>query len=386
MAAPTQDLNHTNVIGAAVTNFTKPATNDNGLAALIYESGRAAIDDAGVDADAIDHVVVCSCQGDPVESERGVQSLGLVGVPVVHVGASGAAALYVGASLIASGRAKCVAVLAGERMTSGGLGARFPAAKQSAARTTAPQLFAEAGQEYASRYGVDALVFAEIAAKNHAHATRNVNALQRGGHSLEDIVSSAMVSPPLTKLQCCPNADGGAAVVLGDDTIVARHDLSSRTVRLRGQVMMGVAVQDGPDSALNRVGFERTRLAAEKLYATCGIKPADADVLEVHDCFSTNELLAYDALGLCAPGEAAGLVADRSTTYGGRWVVNPSGGLIGRGHALGATALAQAVELTKQLRGEAGERQVADAGVALQHTLGIGGSAVLTAYERTDAR
>lgn len=202
--------------------------------------------------------------------------------------------------------------------------------------------------------------------------------------TLDEILSAPAVVEPLTRLQCSPTSDGSAAAVLADEEFVDRHGLAGRAVEIVGQSVVTDLESTFDGTAAAIVGAHMSRAAARQVYEQAGLGPDDVDVIELHDCFSTNELLTYEALGLCAPGEGGKLVDAGETTYGGTWVVNPSGGLISKGHPLGATGLAQCAELTWQLRGTAGLRQVPAAasrtGVALAHNIGLGGAAVVTAY------
>jgi acetyl-CoA acetyltransferase len=202
-------------------------------------------------------------------------------------------------------------------------------------------------------------------------------------YSLEDIQNAPMVYDPLTKLQCCPTSDGAGAAILASEEFVKRHGLQDEAVEILGMAM----TTDYPSSFeeksdMKLVGYDMTRNAARKVYEQSGQGPEDVDVVELHDCFSANELITYEALGLCPEGKAGEFVDSGAQTYGGQVVVNPSGGLISKGHPLGATGLAQCAELNWQLRGEADRRQVEGARIALQHNLGLGGAAVVTMYRK----
>jgi len=194
-----------------------------------------------------------------------------------------------------------------------------------------------------------------------------------------------MVFDPLTKLQCCPTSDGAGAAILASERFVEQHGLRARAVEIAGMAM----TTDFPStfeekSSIKLVGYDMTKQAAQRVYEQAGLGPEDVDVVELHDCFSCNELVTYEALGLCPEGTAGEFIDSGANTYGGRVVVNPSGGLISKGHPLGATGLAQCAELTWQLRGEAAARQVDGATLGLQHNLGLGGAAVVTAYRKSD--
>jgi acetyl-CoA acetyltransferase len=264
------------------------------------------------------------------------------------------------------------------------MGRHFMALTQLHEFTAAPpaaQLFGDAGREHMERYGSTPEHFAWIGWKNHRHSVNNPNAQFQEEYSLEDIRAAPMVHEPLTRLQCSPTSDGAAAVVVASRRFVEEHGLAARAVEIVAQSMVTDMPSTFEDrSAISIVGAQMSRRAAQNVYERAGLGPADVDVIELHDCFSTNELLTYEALGLCGEGEGHHLVDAGDTTYGGRWVVNPSGGLISKGHPLGATGLAQCTELVWQLRGDAEGRQVEGARVALQHNIGLGGAAVVTMY------
>jgi acetyl-CoA acetyltransferase len=233
------------------------------------------------------------------------------------------------------------------------------------------------------KYGTTPDHFAKIGEKNHRHSANNPYAQFQDIYTLEEIKGSKVIYDklPLTKLQCSPTSDGSGAAVVASERFVEENGLGDRAVEIVGQAMatdMRSTFEN--NSAATLVGYDMSKEAARKVYEQAGIGPDDVQVIELHDCFSANELLTYEALGLCAEGEGGKLVDNGDTTYGGRWVVNPSGGLISKGHPLGATGLAQCAELTWQLRGDADARQVPGAKVALQHNIGLGGAAVVTAY------
>jgi acetyl-CoA acetyltransferase len=233
------------------------------------------------------------------------------------------------------------------------------------------------------RYGTTAEQFAKIGYKNHKHSVNNPYSQFQDEYSLEDILNAPMVYEPLTKLQCCPTSDGAAAAVLCSEEFVKKHNLQKQAVEIVGMAMTTDYESSFADkSCIKMVGFDMTRKAAQKVYDQSGLGPENVDVVELHDCFSANEMITYEGLGLCEPGKGGTLIDSGAVTYGGKWVVNPSGGLISKGHPLGATGLAQCSELNWQLRGQAEKRQVPGAKVALQHNLGLGGAAVVTMYRK----
>ena len=264
----------------------------------------------------------------------------------------------------------------------------------------APQLFGNAGREHMDKYGTKAEHFAKIAHKNHKHSVNNPFSQFRDEYSMEQINGAPMVHEPLTKLHCCPTSDGGAAAVIASEKFVKERGLESRAVEIVGMEMSTdfPAALEGK-SCIQAVGFDMTKNAVSKLFKDTGMGAGDVQVVELHDCFSANELITYEALGLCEEGKAGEFIDAGDNTYGGKYVVNPSGGLISKGHPLGATGLAQCYELCSQVsnekkntnpennyhiyqvRGEADKRQVDGARVGLQHNLGLGGAVVVALYK-----
>jgi sterol carrier protein 2 len=247
----------------------------------------------------------------------------------------------------------------------------------------AAQFFGNAGREHMERYGTKPEHFAKIGWKNHKHSVNNPYSQFQDEYSLEDIQNAPMVFDPLTKLQCCPTSDGAGAAILASERFVVEHGLQAKAVEIVGMAMTtDYASTFDEKSAIKLIGYDMTKQAARVVYEQAGIGPEDVDVVELHDCFAANELVTYEALGLCPEGKAGEFVDSGAQTYGGQVVVNPSGGLISKGHPLGATGLAQCAELNWQIRGEADKRQVAGAKIALQHNLGLGGAAVVAAYRK----
>ncbi|MGW6424821.1 lipid-transfer protein [Nocardia sp. NPDC055053] len=385
------------VVGVGMTKFEKPGELEWDYPDMAREAGTKALADAGIDYDRVEQAYVGYVYGESTSGQRAVYELGLTGIPVVNVNnncSTGSTALYLAAQAIRGGLAECTLALGFEKMQKGSLGSTFDdreqpmmrhllalAELQEFAMPPAPYMFGAAGKEHMERYGTTAEQFAEIGVKNHRHSVNNPYAQFQKEYSLEEVLAAKQIYGPLTKLQCSPTSDGSGAVVLASEAFVDRHNLADRAVEMVGQAMVtDLESTFSTQSAINLVGADMSRTAALKVYEQAGIGPEDVDVIELHDCFSTNELLTYEALGLCAPGEGGRLVDDNATTYGGKWVVNPSGGLISKGHPLGATGLAQCSELTWQLRGAADARQVDNARIALQHNIGLGGAVVVTAY------
>ena len=388
------------VIGVGMTKFEKPGSRAWDYPDMAKESGTKALEDAGISYDEIDQAVVGYVYGDSTAGQRAVYQLGLTGIPVYNVNnncSTGSTALFLGRQLIAGGISDCVLALGFEKMEKGSLGVKFtdrvnPMDKHVnvmvklrgfEASPVAPQIFGNAGREHMERYGSTPEQFAKIGLKNHRHSVNNPYSQFQDEYSLEEILAAPMVHAPLTKLQCCPTSDGSGAVVLASEEFVRKHSLEDQAVEIIGQSMAtDTAATFDEKSSIKLIGSEMTRQAAQDVYEQTGLGPNDVDVIELHDCFSANELITYEALGLCGEGEGGNLIDEGAVTYGGQWVVNPSGGLISKGHPLGATGLAQCSELSWQLRGLADKRHVSDAKVALQHNIGLGGAAVVTMYRK----
>ena len=387
------------IIGVGMTKFEKPGARDWDYPDMAREAGQRALADAGLGYDKIESAYVGYCFGDSTSGQRALYELGLTGIPAVNVNnncSTGSSALYLARQTVQGGLADCVIALGFEKMSRGFLKGNFedrtdPLDKHFAAMTAkrglapppappAAQVFGNAGREYMERYGVTAETFARIGEKNHRHSVNNPYSQFRDEYTLADILAAPMVYAPLTKLQCCPTSDGGAAAVVASERFVREHNLWDRAVEIAGQAMATDRPDSFGDSDMAIAGYHLTERAARAAYEQSGYGPEDAQVIELHDCFSANELITYEALGLCGEGKAGVLGDEGGTTYGGRWVVNPSGGLISKGHPLGATGLAQCAELTWQLRGTADARQVPGARIAIQHNLGLGGAAVVTVY------
>ncbi len=386
------------VAGVGMTRFEKPFTRDWDYPDMAREAGTQALRDAGVPYQEVQQAAVGYVYGDSTRGQRAVYELGLTGIPVYNVNnncATGSTALFLAKQLVEGGLADCVLALGFEKMQKGALAIdasrgnplqrhleTMVRLRGQADGPPAAQLFGNAGREHMERYGTRAESFARIALKNHRHSVENANSQFRQEYTLEQIQQSPAVHQPLTRLQCCPTSDGAAAAVVVSEDFVRRHRLEEQAVEIAGMAMATDLPGSFEDSAIRLVGSEMTRLAARRAYQQSGLGPEDVQVIELHDCFSTNELITYEALGLCPEGEGGELIDSGAVTYGGRWVVNPSGGLISKGHPLGATGLAQCAELSWQLRGLAGKRQVPGARAALQHNLGLGGAAVVTLYRR----
>lgn len=391
------------VVGVGMTKFEKPGSRDWDYPDMVRESGTRALADARIAFDAVQHVAVGFAFGDSCSGQRAVYELGVTGVPIYNVNnncSTGSTALHNARQMVAGGLVEVAMAVGFEKMQRGSISAAYadresPLAPHLAAieavypkeqTPMAPQMFGNAGREHMERYGSTPEDFARIGEKNHRHSVNNPYAQFQDAYTLADILGSPAVHHPLTRLQCSPTSDGSAAAVLMSEAAVEAHGLWDRAVLIAGQAMAtDLPSSFDSGSAIKAVGFDMTQTAARSVFEQTGLGPEDVDVIELHDCFSTNEILTYEALGLAPEGKGHVLASAGGTTYGGQVVVNPSGGLISKGHPIGATGLAQCAELTWQLRGEADARQVAGAKVALQHNLGLGGAAVVTLYTAPSA-
>ncbi len=388
------------VVGVGMTKFEKPGSRAWDYPDMAKESGTKALQDAGIAYENVEQAMVGYCYGESTCGERALYGLGMTGIPIYNVNnncSTGSTALFMAKQFVEGGIADCVMALGFEKMEKGSLGAKYmdrinPMDKHielmAALRGFAPappaaQMFGNAGREHMERYGTTAMQFAKIGWKNHKHSVNNPYSQFQDEYSLEGILSAPMVYEPLTKLQCCPTSDGSGAAILASADFVKKHGLEHKAVEILAMAMAtDFASTFSERSCIKMVGSDLSKSAAHKVYEQSGLGPENVDVVELHDCFSCNELITYEALGLCPEGKGGAFVDAGANTYGGKVVVNPSGGLISKGHPLGATGLAQCAELNWQLRGEADKRQVSGAKVALQHNLGLGGAAVVTMYRR----
>jgi acetyl-CoA acetyltransferase len=384
------------VLGVGMIRFAKPGASDE-YDIMGANAASAALKDAGIPYSEVEQAYVGYVFGDSTCGQAAMYRVGLSGIPIFNVNnncSTGSTALMLARQAIEGGLAECVIAVGFEKMEKGALGSKYtdritPLVQHVQVMNdlqgfvpapVAAQMFGGAGREYAKEHGTKAETFAKIAVKARRHAAKNPFAIFTEELSLDDVMNAPLVFEPLTRVQCCPPTCGAAAAVLCSEDFARKHGKSG-LVHIVGQAMTtDLASSFEPKSMINMVGFDMAKKAAEHVYDEAGIGPEEVDVVELHDCFTANELLTYEALGLCAPGEAEKLIEDGDNTYGGKYVTNPSGGLLSKGHPLGATGLAQCAELVWQLRGQADRRQVEGARIALQHNLGLGGACVVTMY------
>ncbi|CUJ84696.1 lipid-transfer protein [Shimia thalassica] len=390
--------NSTIVAGVGMIKFAKPGASDSydqmGAAAI-----RDALADAGLSYDDVQQAYAGYVYGDSTCGQKALYHVGMTGIPVVNVNnncSTGSTALFLARQAIEHGIADCVLAVGFEQMQPGALGSHWtdrPTPFDDFDSETddlvgnsqvplALRYFGGAGKSHMEKHGTQLNDFAKIRAKASRHAANNPLALFNTEISEEQVMEAPMMwEGVMTRLMACPPTCGGAAAILCSEAFAKKHNIPT-TVSIKAQSM----TTDFPSTfeahdMMQVVGYDMTAAAARQVQDQSGISIDDVDVVELHDCFAHNELITYEGLGLCPEGGAQKFIADGDNTYGGKFVTNPSGGLLSKGHPLGATGLAQCYELTHQLRGTADRRQVDGAKTALQHNLGLGGACVVTLYQ-----
>lgn len=386
------------VVGVGMVPFTTPSKSQP-YDVLAEAAVTAALTDAGIEYQQVQLAFAGYVYGDSTCGQNALYRVGMTGVPVVNVNnncSTGSSALFLARQAVASGADECVLALGFEQMQRGALEAQWPdrpgtftrfgaaAAQLQGDNSDVPfalRLFGGATTDYMEKFGAKPETFAAVAVKARKHAAHNPYAVFRTPITLDEVLSSPPMFGSLTRLQCCPPTSGAAAAVLASEEFARKHGLRT-DVAIAAQALTTDTPKTFDGDMTDLVGSDMARAAALKVYEESGVAPEDIPVVELHDCFTTNEILSYEALGLTPQGTAEKFIADGDNTYGGRVVVNPSGGLLSKGHPLGATGLAQCAELVWQLRDQAGGRQVEGATVALQHNVGLGGAAVVTLYKK----
>ena len=390
-------MSNVRVAGVGMIPFTKPGQSED-WDVMAEKAIRLALADAGVTYDQIQQAYAGYVYGDSTAGQSALYRVGVTGIPIVNVNnncSTGSTALYLARQMVEAGVADCVLAVGFEQMLPGALGMMFGDRKRTLdlALTRqdelqakddhspfAAQQFGVAGLDHQARYGTSDEAFGLVSVKARRHAVNNPMALFRSPISLEEVMASKHLYGPITRFQACPPTCGAAAAVLVSPAFAAKHNLDA-SVEIVAQALttdMPGTFEEG--GMMRVVGYDMAKEAARQVYEASGIGPDDIQAVELHDCFTPNELISYEALGLTPEGTAEQYIRDGQNTYGGRHVTNPSGGLLSKGHPLGATGLAQCYELTRQLRGTADARQVENIRYALQHNVGLGGACVVTLY------
>jgi acetyl-CoA acetyltransferase len=373
------------VIGSDMIRFGR--FDDATPPQLAAKAALMALDDCGLSITDMQAVYSGNCS-ETMVGQRMLQLIGQTGVAVVNVTnacATGATAFREAWMSIKAGVHDLVLAVGSEKMGKGMLvpknsgGTPIPT-EGLIGSGTMPAVFAQMGMEHSHAYGTTFRQFAQVSVKNHHHSTLNPKAMYQKETPLEEVMGSEMISYPNTKLMCSVNVDGSAAAVLCSARKARELGLMARAVRVRGS-----ALASDPFTERNLVQPDVntvTRYAARTAYEMAGIGPKDVNLVELHDCFATAELVHYENLGLCGEGEAGSFVDSGATTLGGKVPVNMSGGLLSKGHPLGATGLANIYEVVTHLRGEAGARQVEGARIGMTHVVGLGSACAVHILEK----
>lgn len=385
------------VAGVGMIPFVKPGQSDP-FDVMGAKATQLALEDAGIDYPKVQEAYVGYVYGDSTCGQKALYHVGKTGIPITNVNnncSTGSTALLLARRAIEAG-ADCALALGFEQMNPGALGKIFMdrsspfddfdgLCNDIMGKSDVPsalRCFGGAGMSHNEKYGSTLEDFAKIRAKASRHAAKNPLALFRSEVTAEDVLASKAFWPGvMTKLMACPPTCGAAAAILVSETFAKKHGLKT-DVHIAAQAMATDQIDTFESGDMMAVaGYGMTQRASLSVYEQAGIGPEDVDVVELHDCFAHNELISYEGLGLCEEGGAQKYISEGNNTYGGTHVTNPSGGLLSKGHPLGATGLAQCYELTKQLRGAADERQVEKARIGLQHNIGLGGACVVTLYQ-----
>ena len=387
-------MNNAIVAGVDMVKFAKPG-QQKPFREMASTAIRGAVEDAGIDPALIEQAYGSYIYGDSTCAQHALYDAFMTGIPVINVNnncSSGSTAIFLARQAVQSGAVECALAFGFEEMQPGALGSHwddrespfenFRTVLDENGYPEAPlalRCFGAAGHHYMEQYGATPDLFAKVAVKTRNHAAVNPMALFTSELTVEEVMAAPVIYMDyLTRLMCCPPTCGAGAAVICSEAFARKHG-----VEWGVEIVAQAMATDTPASwqdPVNLVGADMTRRAAQQVYEQSGIGPQEVDVVELHDCFTTNEVISYEGLGLCGEGEATAFVDAGDNTYGGKYVVNPSGGLMSKGHPIGATGLAQCYELVSQLRGNAGQRQVPGARIALQHNLGLGGAAVVTMY------
>ncbi|KAF8154096.1 thiolase-like protein [Crassisporium funariophilum] len=404
------------LVGGGCTAFIKPratrTTEDMGL-----EAATKALLDAGITYDAIETAVVGYCYGDSTSGQRALYNLGLTHIPIVNVNnncSTGSSALYQANNAVKYGQVECALALGFERMKPGSLGTNFPDRVPPTILINqrsidleeefgenhgigTARIFDNGAQEYFNKYGGGAEHLAKIASKNHKHSVNNPYSQFRDGWSVEKVLAAPKITKNLTKFMCSPTSDGAACCIVVSEDFVHAHGLENQAIEIVAQHLTtdGFTTFEGR-SAMDVVGYDMTKTCADKVFKDAGFAEGQGrdqvGVVELHDCFAANELITYPALGLCAAGDALKLVERGDNTYGGKYVINPSGGLEAKGHPLGATGLGMHFYIMMQLREWAGPMQAPGlfdtpdkrGKYGLVHNVGLGGAVVVSLLRRPE--
>ena len=386
------------VAGVDMVKFVKPGQQQP-YRVMASTAIQGALKDAGIDAAQVQQAYASYIYGDTTCGQHALYDAFQTGIPVINVNnacASGSTAIYLARQAVESGAADCVLAFGFEEMQRGALGSPWDDREGAFSRNltvadtfdltsvpaaAVPKAFGVAGQHYLDKYNAKADIFAKVAVKTRSHAVHNPFSLFDTPLTVDEVMNAPKIyGDYMTRLMACPPTCGAAAAIIVSPAFAQKHGIS-QGVEIVAQALTSDTVKSWEDP-ISAVGADMTRRAAQQVYEQAGFGPEAIQVVELHDCFTPNEVITYEGLGLCPEGEATQFIEAGNNTHGGNYVVNPSGGLMSKGHPIGATGLAQCYELVTQLRGHAGARQVQGANRALQHNLGLTGAVVVTLYQR----
>jgi len=385
------------VAGVGMTNFVKPGENEP-YTVMGAKAIEAALKDAGISYDQVQQAYAGYVYGDSTCGQRVLYEVGMSGIPVINVNnncSTGSSALFLARQAVESGVVDCALAFGFEQMAPGALAEVWtdrpgPLDKFIDVTNTvgwdpqspmALKMFGGAGLQHQKKFGTKDETFAKIRAKASRHAVHNEKAIFRKEVSVDDVMEAPHVTSLLTRLQCCPPTCGGGAAIVCSEEFAAKNGIDAKVKIIAQSMTTDFPSTFEEEDMMKVVGYDMTAAAAKEVYEKAGVGAEDVDVVELHDCFTANELITYEGLGLAEEGGAEKFIWDEDNTYGGKVVTNSSGGLLSKGHPLGATGLAQCYELVNQLRGNMGDRQVEGAKTGLQHNLGLGGACVVTMYQ-----
>lgn len=391
-------MTHARIAGVGMVKFSKPGQNEP-YRVMAGKAINLALADAGIEYKYIQQAYASYIYGDSTCGQHALYEVGMTGIPVVNVNnncSSGSTALYLARQAVEFGAVECALAFGFEEMQKGALASHWddrespfdPMLNKLSEISTAPEgplalrMFGQAGTAYIDKYNANPNIFGKVSVKTRSHAVNNPYSLFANELTLDEVMDSPSIFPPyLTRFMACPPTCGAAAVIVCSPAFAKKHGLSNANVEIVAQSIATDIAGTWTDP-MKLIGSEMTAKAAKEVYEQAGMGPEEAQVIELHDCFTPNEVITYEGLGLCEEGGAEKFICDGDNTFGGKYVINPSGGLMSKGHPIGATGLAQCTELTWHLRGTAGKRQVEGARVALQHNLGLGGAAVVSMFRR----
>ncbi len=388
------------VIGVGMSKFYKPGVHNFNYIDLGGLATKRAVNDANIKYTEVENAFVGWMYNESCAGQRVLYELGMTGIPIVNVNnacATGSSAFILAVNSIKGDLTDCSLALGFEIMEKGALKANstpshpaFPYFEPLIEKELfnmkippVPQIFGAAGLEHMEKYKTTHEQICNISVKNYSHGINNPYAQFKNKYTCKEVADSKMISYPLNKLNCCPTSDGAACAIVCSEEFMLKHCLENQAVEVLSSMLGSDRTSTfEKKSSIDVIGYQLCKETSKKALKEANLSINDIDVVELHDCFAANELITYEGLGLCKEGEAGKFIDNKDNTYGGKFVVNPSGGLTSKGHPIGATGLAQVSELTWQMRGMSEKRQVKNAKLGLAHNLGLGSAVVITILKK----